>query len=694
MAPEQALGRPDLIDERTDVYALGAILYEVLTGRPPFTGDDTDEVLRHSVQEPPQPPRELARATPRALQAVCLKALAKDREARYPTVTALAEDVRRWLADEPVAAYREPWSARARRWLGRHRTLVTAAAAALVVAVVSLGTATALLADANRDIREARDRAVKQEAEAQRQRDLARANFRMARDAVEEYGTKVSTDLRLREKDLHSLRQDLLRSAAVFHQKFVEQHADDPSLRADLGRAYRLLAGLTGEIEDASKAIPLEEEALAVFRELTASHPNPEYRHDLARCYNSMGLHRRDSGKFDLAVDAWRKAIAIWEPLVREHPTKGEYATGLGGAFCNLGYVLRQKDDLHAARDSLRQAIRFLEPVCARDPKDEKALKFLAHSTDNLAYNYRMMKQPGEGLPLALKALQMRKRLKRLQPALPDHDGHMAMTLQILASLYQDLGQLAKAEETFREAVAVSKRGAEQHPRVMEAQINRFNSLSNLGIHYLSLDQPEQAIPPLRETVALQEKFAADFPSNTPYRIRLAKNWLRLLGALGQTGDLDEARRAFVRGLRALEAIPKRERQAFPEIREMLVEAYPKYALLAGQLGRHAEAAGAAEAFLKLPDPPADFPYRAACALALAAGAAARDDALTPAERQKLAGQYAARAVELLKQADGAGFFKDATRLRQLRTAPELAPLHTRDDFRQWLSGRLSRPEK
>jgi hypothetical protein len=82
------------------------------------------------------------------------------------------------------------------------------------------------------------------------------------------------------------------------------------------------------------------------------------------------------------------------------------------------------------------------------------------------------------------------------------------------------------------------------------------------------------------------------------------------------------------------------------------------------------------------------------CALALAAGAAGKDDSLTPAERQKLAGQYAARALELLKRADGAGLFRDRERLRQLRTAQELAPLHSRDDFRRWLSGLLRRPQK
>src|SRR5262249_31681379 len=155
---------------------------------------------------------------------------------------------------------------------------------------------TALLGNANRREREAREQAVQQELEAKHQRDLALANFQMARDAVEEYCTKVTKDPRLKEQDLHGLRQELLRSAARFHQQFVTQHAGDPGRRADLGKAYHLLAGLTAQIEDARKAIPIEEQALAVFEELTAAEPeNPDYRDELGRCYNNLGLHYQES---------------------------------------------------------------------------------------------------------------------------------------------------------------------------------------------------------------------------------------------------------------------------------------------------------------------------------------------------------------------------------------------------------------
>jgi serine/threonine protein kinase/formylglycine-generating enzyme required for sulfatase activity len=138
MSPEQARGDLDAIGPRSDVYSLGATLYFLLAGKPPFDGE-AGEVLR-AVQRGEFPaPRRLDPTIDRALEAVCLKAMAREPGERYPTARALAEDVERWMAGEPVTAWREPWTTRARRWVGRHRTGVTAAVAAAFVALAAGG---------------------------------------------------------------------------------------------------------------------------------------------------------------------------------------------------------------------------------------------------------------------------------------------------------------------------------------------------------------------------------------------------------------------------------------------------------------------------------------------------------------------------------------------------------------------------
>jgi eukaryotic-like serine/threonine-protein kinase len=135
MAPEQAAGRADRIDHRTDVYGLGAVLYELLTGRPPFAGAGVADVLRQVREAEPARPRQVWAGVPRALEAVCLRALAKDPGRRYASAGELAREVQRWLADEPVAAYPEPAAARLGRWARRHQALAAGLAVLLVSAV-------------------------------------------------------------------------------------------------------------------------------------------------------------------------------------------------------------------------------------------------------------------------------------------------------------------------------------------------------------------------------------------------------------------------------------------------------------------------------------------------------------------------------------------------------------------------------
>ena len=130
MSPEQAEGNLDALGPRSDVYSLGATLFCLLTGRPPISGDDIGSILLAVQRGALAPPRQIDTSIDRSLEAVCLKAMALCPDDRYASCRALADDVDRWMADEPVSAWREPFSLRARRWARRNRTAVATLVAA------------------------------------------------------------------------------------------------------------------------------------------------------------------------------------------------------------------------------------------------------------------------------------------------------------------------------------------------------------------------------------------------------------------------------------------------------------------------------------------------------------------------------------------------------------------------------------
>jgi serine/threonine-protein kinase len=275
MSPEQARGDLEHLGPKSDVYCLGATLYCLLTGKPPVEGDDLGAVLR-AVQKGEVPPlRQVDATIDRALEAVCLKVMALKPDDRYRSPRALADEIERWMADEPVTAWREPFARRSGRWARRNRTAVAAASVALVAVVVGLGAVTAVQAQANRDLRAANNEVRRVNADLAAEKARVQQRYYLALSAIQTFHTGVSKDFLLKQDQFKELSGRLLRSAADFYGKLgalLGEETDVASRRA-LAASNFELAGLTDRVGRKEEALAAHRAVLAAREALAAQSP-------------------------------------------------------------------------------------------------------------------------------------------------------------------------------------------------------------------------------------------------------------------------------------------------------------------------------------------------------------------------------------------------------------------------------------
>jgi tetratricopeptide (TPR) repeat protein len=247
LSPEQARGDPAAIGPASDIFGLGATLYYLLTGRAPYRleepqpGERTgiDAQLLRQVQEGRfPPPRAVAPTVPPALNAICLKAMRLRAGDRYPSPGALAGDVERWLADEPVSAYRDPWRTRAARWARRNKPTAAASIILLVVAVAALALGTFLIwreAGRARAAEQASTREASRARQAERRtQDLLAASYADAARLASQRGAWQT-------------------ALADFDKALAAGHPDSIGIRLDKVRAWVALEQLSDafhELED------------------------------------------------------------------------------------------------------------------------------------------------------------------------------------------------------------------------------------------------------------------------------------------------------------------------------------------------------------------------------------------------------------------------------------------------------------
>ena len=321
VAPERLRGQSDA---RSDIFSLGLTLYELLTLRPAYAERTQGGLVQQVTAADPPAPRRLDRRIPSDLNTIILKAMAKEPERRYATASELAGDLQRFLEDRPIRARRAGQLELAWRWCRRNPLIAGLSAGFLAALLIGLGAA------------------LYQWRLTERQRQRAEANFQKARDAVDECFTIVTQNPVLQEPGMEAARQVLFQAALKYYQDFLNQRADDPGTRLDLGRAYYRLGYITERIGSKSEALTAYEQGCALFDVLVASDPkNAQLRRELAQCHESLGELHRVTGRSDLAEAELLTALALRDELARSHPDRSDDQNDLAGTHRTLGMLYR-----------------------------------------------------------------------------------------------------------------------------------------------------------------------------------------------------------------------------------------------------------------------------------------------------------------------------------------------------------------
>jgi serine/threonine-protein kinase len=553
MAPEQAEGRLDMLSPATDVYGLGAILYEILTGQPPFRGRTTD-VLHQVLHEAPVPPRALFAGLPRALEAVCLKALAKKPAGRYERARDLAGDIAHWLAGEPVSAYREPWTDRSRRWLRRHRTLAVSGVATLAVAAVALTVATLLLGAKNDQLARANGEEHAANQRERTAREQAQTNFALARDAVEKYLTAVTDDADLKKSDFNKLRTKLLETAVPFYERFVQQHADDPVLEAQRGSAYQRLAGLRQDMGDPQAALAAVEQARSVFARLAGEYPDRhEYGHELGKTLYSLARARFTMGQAAAALEVLRDGERVWQQLLAADPENAEYRAGRALGQNSLGVALHNMGRPDEAETAYKEALALREKLVEEAPASAERRRALSQTLNSLGVLANDRRQLDEALRYHRRALQIREQLATENPNSVANLSELSMTYNNLAAVYSEKADYREAVALFRKAGEAMKQAAQRFPSMPFYRHTQSLYLRNAGSHLEAMGKFTEAEAAYLEAAEVLEKLQTEAPGVVEHRFYLGKTRRLLGGCLTHLGRFDEAKAQLHKALPLLE---------------------------------------------------------------------------------------------------------------------------------------------
>ncbi len=556
-SPEQLFGRTAEVAEASDVYSLGATLFTMLTGQTLFSQNEFDQHLQQLTAGIITAPRERQAAVPEPLNAICLKALAIDAADRYPSALALAQDIERWLADEPVNVLPDPVRVQIGRALRKRPRAAAATTATLLMVLIAGILGSVILGQKNRQLssnNQLLTKAISSSELANRQ-TLSALRSLVDDVVISKFGEQSILSLSERK---------FLDSVLVQYQAYAglqDDSVESLAMRAEgLMQSGRIHLRLSDEV----RALESLRAASELLQELLIETDGAVHRLQLARTLTDMSEALMRTGKLDDAEKIADRGILLFRQDRATGPNDADTDPRAALATLHLvqGRIRTRRNIWSEARNSFKTAEQLLNALLAEDAENAEYRQSLSSVFRALSVTWGRLGNVDRQFEYSQRTMELQESLAEQFPDDPEYQLGLIQTISNDSVLREFQGQISVAIEELSRGIAIGVTTVDRFPvvaRYREALAGLYMRRGNLHQKH---DEPTLAANDLQQAVVVFRTLVQEFPESSEFLVRLQETLYLLASQKGRTSRVKEADALFLE----LFTAEKRMQEKFPEI--------------------------------------------------------------------------------------------------------------------------------